>query len=679
MRKEHFLKTDPKILRLCADTLRFLSVDAVQKADSGHPGMPLGMADCAVVLWSEHMKYDACVPQWPNRDRFILSAGHGSMLLYSLLHLSGYAVTLEDLKSFRQWGSRTPGHPERNCIPGVEITTGPLGQGFANGVGMAIASKIMGAQYNTPAFSPIDHFIFGIVSDGDLMEGISSESASLAGHLQLENLIYIYDNNKITIEGSTALSFSENVQKRFESYGWHTVHINGHDYAQISDAIAQCKSEDRPSLIIADTHIGYGSPNKQDKASCHGAPLGAEEVRLTKKALGWPEERSFYVPEEVRAFFNSLQENLHEAYLEWQKRFGLWQKDNPALAELWTSQQDLTLPQNLEKWLILPPSSKPKATRIHSSEILQSAASHVPFLVGGSADLHPSTKTLIEKAESFSASHPKGRNLHFGIREHAMGGIMNGMSAYGGFIPYGSTFLVFSDYMRPSIRLAALMNLPVIYVFTHDSIFVGEDGPTHQPVEHIASLRLIPGVDVFRPADGQETAVAWAYAIRNRKGPTALILSRQNVPEITRKKNFNPKAILRGGYVLSEEEGRLDLVIVATGSELHVAVKSGKALRAKKKKVRIVSMPSLNVFMRQSDKYRESVVPPKNIPVVIIEAGVSYGWHAISHGPLLFLGVERFGASAPYEILAKKFNLTPETVTAKTIKWLETLRKKEKK
>ena len=661
--------------RLAVNTIRFLAVDAVQKANSGHPGMPMGMADCAFVLWSEYLRFNPEDPEWPNRDRFILSAGHGSMLLYALLYLSGYDVTLDDLKQFRQWASRTPGHPERGCLPGVETTTGPLGQGFANGVGMALAAKIAAERFNGDDFRLVDHRIYGIVSDGDLMEGVASEAASLAGHLQLGNIVYLYDDNRITIEGSTRLAYSEDVEKRFRAYGWHTVSIDGHHLDEISRAIKEGVTEaDRPTLILARTHIAYGSPKKQDDASSHGAPIGEEEVRKTKKNLGWPPEPAFYVPDEVRAVFKKRVDFLKTEYDAWQTRFKAWQERHPDLYTAWSKQWMKVIPNDLEQKLLANLTEKPDATRNIGGKILQKASAMIPSLYGGSADLAPSTKTLIDSAGSIGPKTYSGRNLHFGVREHGMGSVMNGMALYGGFIPYGSTFLVFSDYMRPAIRLAALMELQVIYVFTHDSLFVGEDGPTHQPVEHLAALRTIPNLTVIRPADGLETAMAWAYALRKNDGPTALCLTRQSVPVLSRPEGFDAREILNGGYVLSRENHPFpDVVLAASGSEVSIALECKNILKESGRFVRVVSVPSFELFFDKPASYRNSVIPEEGIPVVVVEAGISQGWHCVSRSPMLNISMDRFGSSAPYEVLAEKFGFTGESIAARVSAWLDSL------
>ncbi len=663
---------EKELHQLAVNTIRMLAVDAVEKAESGHPGMPMGIADCAFVLWNRFLRFYPKDPDWMNRDRFILSAGHGSMLLYSLLHLSGFDVSMNDLKQFRQWGSRTPGHPERGCLPGVETSTGPLGQGFANSVGMAVASQILANRLNCEDFSPIDHHIYGIVSDGDLMEGITSEAASLAGHLRLGNIITIYDSNQTTIDGKICLTCSDDVEKRFQAYGWHTLKVDGHNHEEIASAIeAGIKQRERPTLIVAKTHIGYGSPNKQDSAAVHGAPLGKEETIETKKNLKWPLEPNFYVPEEVRALFKERFGQLAETYECWQDQFRKWQKNHPDLDDLRKKMQMMDLSEDLEKQLVDAIPDKPAATRVYGNTILNKAAELIPSIIGGSADLGSSAKTFIDGSESIRADCFSGRNVHFGVREHSMGGILNGIALFGYFMPYGSTFLVFADYMRPSIRMASLMGIQVIYIFSHDSLFVGEDGPTHQPVEQIASMRMIPGLTVFRPADGLETAMAWAYAIHRKNGPTAICLTRQTVPIIERSKGFDPKIIQKGGYVLSQENGsKPDVILVATGSEVAVAVEAKRILEKQQKHVRVVSMPSLEEFFLQENRYRDSVIV-KDVPVVVIEAGISYGWHRITRAPIKCITMDGFGASAPYKVLAEKFGFTGKSVAEKVMCWLK--------
>jgi transketolase len=657
--------------RLAVNTIRMLAVDAVEKAGSGHPGMPMGIADCAFVLWHEYLKFNPKDPDWPNRDRFILSAGHGSMLLYGLLHLYGFDLTIDDIKRFRQLGSVTPGHPE-NCIPGVETTTGPLGQGFANGVGMAIAQKIMYEKFNGKDFTPISHRIYGIVSDGDLMEGISSETASIAGHLGLGNIIYIYDDNRITIDGGTEKTFSEDVGMRFQAFGWHTVRIDGHDRSAITKAIQEgIDEEEKPTLILARTHIGYKSP-KQDDSSSHGSPLGEEEVIATKENLGWPLEPTFYVPEEVYSLFENRVEDLKKEYNTWEEDFSAWQQRHPRLAGDWQKMLKKEMPDDIADRFLKAIPTEPHATRIHSGSILQEAAEIIPGLYGGSADLGSSVKTFIQNEGDIGSGQFSGRNLHFGIREHGMGGIINGMALYGGFIPYGSTFFVFSDYMRPSIRLSAIMEIQVIWIFSHDSIFVGEDGPTHQPIEHLASLRAIPNLIVMRPADGIETAMCWAHALEEKERPTALILTRQRVPNLDRPKGFNPKKIQKGGYILSKESGAApDFIVVATGSEVGLAVECKEILESEGKSVRLVSMPSLDIFQEQPEKYRNTIIPHNDTPVVVVEAGVAQGWYGLTRARILFIGMDRFGESAPHQDLVEKFGFTVEKVVEKIRNWMD--------
>ncbi|RKY81326.1 transketolase [candidate division KSB1 bacterium] len=662
-----------EIAELSVNTIRMLSVDAIQKANSGHPGMPMGMADCAFVLWTKFLNYNPDKPLWKNRDRFILSAGHGSMLLYSLLYLSGYDFSLEDIKSFRQWGSKTPGHPEYG-FPGIETTTGPLGQGFATGVGMAIAEKIMAQKFNTKNFSPVNHKIFGIVSDGDLMEGVASEAASVAGHLGLGNIIYIYDHNKITIEGSTDFAFTEDVKKRFDAYGWHTILIDGHDHQQIETAIEESLNEtSKPSLIIAKTHIGFGSPEKQDTASVHGSPLGAEEVKRTKKNLKWPEDKDFYIPEQVTEFFNSVKEIKIKEYNSWVEKFTKWRMDHPELARDWDVMYKQEIPENLEEELLNSVPEEPCATRVASGKIINKAAEIMPWLYGGSADLAPSTKTYLINFKSISKDDFSGRNIHFGIREHAMTAIMNGMSLYGSFVPFGSTFLVFSDYMKPAIRMSALMKLQNIYVFTHDSIFVGEDGPTHQPVEHIAALRGIPGLTVFRPADSVETALCWTYALTNKRCPAALCLTRQKIQTLKRDKSVSVEDIKKGGYIIRHEKNKPDVVLVATGSEVELSLNSAEDLNLKGIDARVVSMVSLDLFYNQDIVFQENIIP-KGVPVVVVEAASSQGWYRITRNPILCLTMDRFGESAPYQVLADKFGFTRENITKAVEFWLVNLK-----
>lgn len=659
------------ITKLASNTIRILAAEGVQKANSGHPGMPMGMADVAAILYSEFINHNPDEPKWANRDRFVLSAGHGSMLLYSLLHVSGYAVTLDDLKSFRQWGSRTPGHPEFGHLPGVETTTGPLGQGFANGVGMAIAAKMTAARFNTDKTQLLgNHYIYGIVSDGDLMEGLSHEAASIAGHLKLGNIIYFYDDNSITIEGKTEITFSEDTAKRFEAYGWQTLVTDAYDHNGIRKAIKTAQSEkNKPTIIITKSHIGFGSPHKVDTSEVHGSPLGKDELIETKKNLGFPIDKEFYIPEEVKELFANRKKSLIAEYNNWKKEFDLWKKENPDKADLYEKYISGWLPENIFDELLLAAGKEANATRTISSKVIQKIGELVPNIVGGSADLSPSTNTYMKSFAAIAPGKFEGSNFHFGIREHAMGSLLNGIILYGGFRAFGSTFLVFSDYMRPVIRLASLMKLPAIYVFTHDSIFVGEDGPTHQPIEHLAVLRAIPNVTVIRPADGLETAAAWNYALRNEEGPVALILTRQKIDTIERSADFDMKEVMKGGYVVSKEKGnKVDLVIAASGSEVPVAIAAQKILQ-EKISVRVVSIPSKEIFEKQSEEYKSSVVPA-DVPVAIVEAASMTGWGDLFRSKFLPIGMNGFGASAPAQTLAEKFGFTGEQVAEKIKAWL---------
>lgn len=662
---------DPALRELAANTIRMLAADAVEEAQSGHPGLPMGAADYALALWLEHLRFNPLDPHWPNRDRFLLSAGHGSMLLYSLLHLFGYDMPMEEIKNFRQFGSRTPGHPECECAPGIETTTGPLGQGFANGVGVAIAGKMTAARFNTAEHPIFGHNVYGVVSDGDLMEGIASEAASLAGHLGLGNLIYFYDDNKTTIEGHTDLAFTEDPGKRFEAYHWQVLRIDGHNPDEANEALEQAKAEtERPTLIMARTHIGYGSPGKQDSASAHGEPLGAKELQATKENLGWPEAPRFLIPDEVADLCSQRVEELQEAYADWQHRYEAWREANPELAATYDAYMTKALPEDLEQQLLDVVPTKDQATRRLSGEVIQHLAEIVPNLVGGSADLAPSTSTLMKEYDSIARNEFGGRNFHFGVREHAMTGILSGISAYGGFIPFGATFLVFADYLRPSLRLANIMDNHVIYVFTHDSIFVGEDGPTHEPVEHLASLRSIPGMTVFRPADGPEVAAAWAYALRHRHGPTALIFTRQEVPAIQRRRPFDWQEFNRGAYIVADTPGRdPELVLVATGSELQFAVAAKEPLTDHGYSVRVVSMPSQELFLQQDKAFRDSLIP-RNARAVVIEAGVRYGWAQVVGRDALFITQDTFGHSAPYKVIMEELGWTDEQVTQRILEWL---------
>ncbi|MBI5599051.1 MAG: transketolase [Deltaproteobacteria bacterium] len=664
-------KTKTTIDGLCINTLRFLAVDAVEKARSGHPGMPMGDAAMAYVLWTRFLRHNPGNPLWPGRDRFVLSAGHGSMLLYSLLHLTGYDLALEELKNFRQWGSHTPGHPEYDPKRGVETTTGPLGQGFANGVGMAIAGRHLAQRYNRPGFKLFDYRVYAITSDGDLMEGISGEAASLAGHLGLGNIIYLYSDNHITIEGSTDLSFSEDVAKRFKSMGWHVEKVGGNDIAAVGAAIKAARKETaRPSLIVARTCIGFGSPCKADTAEAHGAPLGPEEVKAAKQGLGWPLEPDFHIPDEALGVFRKAVGRGAELEGKWLETFERYSRKYPELARefLALSEGDFDTGwiQDLPSF---DPGAKDMATRSASGMVLNAIAPKAPFLIGGSADLAPSNNTYMKGAGDMSREEA-GRNIHYGVREHAMAGIMNGLSQGRVIIPFGGTFLVFSDYMRPSIRLACLSNLRVVYVFTHDSIGLGEDGPTHQPVEHIASLRAMPNLTVIRPADAGETAAAWKAALTSIKGPVALILTRQNVPIIDRAGYGRSSAddLARGGYVIADPpDGSPEVIIMATGSEVHLALGAFGRLKKRGVGARVVSMPSWELFEKQDEQYRQSVLLPDLRARLAVEAGSPMGWHKYAGDEGAVIGITTFGASAPAKVLFEKYGFTVENIEKKAM------------
>ncbi len=648
--------------QLAVDTIRLLCADGVQKANSGHPGMPMGMADVAFTLWSKHLKHAPSHPDWPDRDRFVLSAGHGSMLLYTLLHLFGYDVSMDDLKNFRQWGSPTAGHPEYRAAPGIETTTGPLGQGVSNAVGMAIAERLLAARFNTERFPIINHTTYAIASDGDLMEGVASEAASLAGHVGLGSLIVLYDDNRITIEGKTELAFSEDVAGRFRSYGWHVQSVDGHDRAQIDEAIGAARSEwEKPSIIICTTHIAYGAPTKQDTASSHGEPLGEDEIRQIKEKIGFPPDQKFYVPKPVAKLFAGRGGTADKAYEEWQQLLEAYRAAEPRRAAELDRYLSGQVPEDLEASLPEFEVGKAVATRASSGMVLNALAAAVPNLVGGSADLAPSNKSIIKNSGDVARGAFKNRNFHFGIREHGMGSILNGLALHGGFIPYGATFLVFADYMRPPMRLASLMGVRVIYIFTHDSIFVGEDGPTHQPVEQLASLRAIPNLDVMRPAEATETCYAWLHAVRREDGPTAICLTRQGLPTFDRTKLGASEGVLRGAYVLSDDDRPLDWVLVGTGSEVHLCLEAAELLRQEGARIRVVSMPSWEVFLRQEPEYRASVLA-QDVRKAIVEAGVRHGWDRFGGLDAVYLTIDRFGASAPYKVLAEKFGLTAKNL-----------------
>ncbi len=644
------------------NTIRFLAVDMVEKARSGHPGMPMGAAAMAYTLWTGAMKHNPADPAWPDRDRFVLSAGHGSALLYALLHLCGYPLSLDDLKAFRQWGSLTPGHPEYGHTPGVETTTGPLGQGLATAVGMAMAERRLAAEFNRPDFPVVDHFTYVIAGDGDLMEGISHEAASLAGNLKLGRLICLYDDNHVTIEGDTTITFTEDRGARFRAYGWQVLEVaDGNDTALIAGALQEARNEsERPSLIAVRTHIGFGSPNRQDTPAAHGEPLGAEELALTRKRLGWPAE-SFYVAPEVYAHFAAVRERGMAAAQAWEDMFAAYRQRWPELAAAFERRLAGELPQDWEEYLPeFPVDAGGLASRAASGKVINALAGAVPELLGGSADLGPSNKTLIAAGGDFRAPDYRGRNLRFGVREHAMGAVLNGFALHRGFRVYGGTFLVFSDYMKAAIRLAAMMKLPVIYVFTHDSIGLGEDGPTHQPIEHLASLRAIPNLNVIRPADANETVAAWREALLRLDGPTALVLSRQNLPTLAESATRAADGVRRGAYLLVERE-EADLTLIATGSEVSKALAAVPELERLGIRTRVVSMPSWELFARQSQAYRRQVLSPSG-RCLVIEAGASQGWHQFLRGRGEIIGIDQFGASAPAAELFRHFRITSDEI-----------------
>jgi transketolase len=671
-RRFESMTTAVSLDELCINTIRTLAIDAVQKADSGHPGLPLGAAPMAYVLWQNHLRHNPRNPAWPDRDRFVLSAGHGSMLLYALLHLTGYDLSMADLESFRQWGSRTPGHPEFRLTPGVEATTGPLGQGTANAVGMAIAERSLAHRFNTSGEQPgqgiVDHTTYALVSDGDLMEGISSEAASIAGHLRLGKLIYLYDSNDVTLDGPASLTFTtEDVGKRYEAYGWHVQRVEDgdHDVEAIDRAIGEAKAtSDRPSLIIVRTTIGYGSPHKAGKAAAHGSPLGAEEVALTKKALGWDPERAFYVPEQALAHFRRAVDRGAALEARWRERVAALARANPELASEWERRSRSELPPGWDRDLPSFAPGEKHATREASGKVLNAIAARVPELLGGDADLSSSTKTALEGMGSFDGGTGSGRNLHFGVREHAMGSILNGIAYHGGLRGFCSTFFCFSDYMRPSVRLAALSELAVIYVWTHDSVGLGEDGPTHQPVEQLTALRAMPNLHVIRPADAAETVEAWRWAMERTTGPTALVLTRQKVATFDRAGRGDAAGLRRGAYVLSDApDGRPAAIVLATGSEVEIALEAQRGLAADGIHCRVVSLPCFEIFDEQSDEYKESVLPSSARARVSIEAGVTFGWSCYVGESGRSIGIDRFGASAPGEVIYERLGITARAVS----------------
>ena len=659
----------PELTQKCINTIRFLAIDAVEKANSGHPGMPMGAAPMAFVLWSRHLRFNPKEPRWANRDRFILSAGHGSMLIYAMLHLAGYDVTMDDLKSFRQFGSKTPGHPEFHDTPGVEATTGPLGQGISNAVGFALSQRMLAARMNAGGGNfPIDNFIYGICSDGDLMEGVASEACSLAGHLKLGNLIFLYDDNLVSLAGHTDVTFTEDRDKRFEAYGWHVQHVaDGNDVEAIDKAIIAAKKDPRPSLISVRTILGYGSPHKANTHDAHGSPLGKDEVKATKDALGWPQEPAFLVPDDVRQFWAGRIEDVTRGYAEWQKKFAEWQRANPQQAALWKQLSEKQTPPDLAEQLAAAvKTDAPEATRKHGQAVLQKAAALVPALAGGSADLDPSTFTYIKDGGDVSDESYAGRNIHFGVREHGMGSIVNGFAYDGFFMPYSATFLLFCDYMRPPIRLAALSKLQSIFVFTHDSIFLGEDGPTHQPIEQLAAMRAIPNLEVWRPADGIETAAAWAAAIERKDGPTAFAFTRQKLAPLPRK--IGVREALRGAYAVNDVADP-NLVLIATGSEVPLALQA-LPLFDSKYKIRVVSMPCVERFLKWSRDEQRALIPHGQAKLVALEAAGGLDWWRIV-GDGYVAGIDRFGASAPEKALADAYDLTPQKVAARIQRWLQ--------
>ncbi|HEX9015249.1 MAG TPA: transketolase [Chloroflexota bacterium] len=667
--------------QLCVNTIRFLSLDAVEKAASGHPGLPLGAAPMAYVLWTRFLKHNPANPKWFDRDRFVLSAGHGSMLLYSLLHLTGYDLPLEQIRQFRQWGSVTAGHPEYGLAQGVEVTTGPLGQGFADGVGMAIAEAHLAALFNRPGHPVIDHYTYAIVSDGDLMEGIASEAASLAGHLKLGKLIYLYDDNRVTLASAADVIFTEDVAKRFEAYGWHTQHVpDGNDMDAIDAAIRAARDEtERPSLILVRTHLGYGAPHKQDTPAAHGSPLGAEEVKLTKQNLGWPEEPAFFIPPEALRHFREALVQGKRAETDWRDRFDFYARSYEREAADLQQMIDGKLAEGWDSEMpVFEPDPGGIATRAAMGKVTNATAPKIPGLIGGAADLETSTNTGLKDMGDFEPPNLTGmdtqgsagggwsyagRNIHFGVREHAMGGILNGLAAHGALIPFGATFFVFSDYMRPPIRLASIMSLHTIYIFTHDSIAVGEDGPTHEPIEQLASLRAMPGIIVIRPGDANETAVAWKAAVESRERPVALILSRQKMPILDRSKVAPATGLLRGAYVLAEAVGGTpELLMIATGSEVGLAVEAQGKLAAQGIRARVVSMPSWEMFEAQPQEYRDSVLPPGIRARLAIEAASPFGWSRWVGEDGDVLGIDRFGASAPGETVMREYGFNVDNV-----------------
>lgn len=664
--------TNRALDELCVNTIRTLSIDAVQKANSGHPGAPMGAGLMTFVLWDRFLKHNPADPAWPDRDRFVLSAGHASMLLYSLLHLTGYGISLDDIKNFRQWMSPTAGHPERGAVPGIEVTTGPLGQGFANAVGMAIAERFLAATFNRAGHDIVDHRTYVLASDGDLQEGISHEAASLAGHQRLGKLIVLYDSNLVQLDGPTSLAFTEDVAMRFDAYGWHVQHADGMDYDAVDAAIRAAQADDRPSIVIARTVIGYGSPNKAGSSKAHGSPLGEDEVRLAKQAYGWPEDKNFYVPEEALAHCRQALDRGAASQREWQQRFDAYAAAHAGDAAQFRAAMGGARPAAWDRALpSFTPDDKPMATRAASGAVLNAIAAGLPLMIGGSADLSESNNTDLKGHGVMSAENPGGRNIYYGVREHAMGAALNGIAAHGGVIPFAGTFLPFSDYNRPAIRLAALSDLPSIFVFTHDSIGVGEDGPTHQPIEQVMALRTIPKLTVLRPADANETAMAWKIAIENH-GPTVLVFSRQALPTLPGTSNGGAEGVLRGAYIVSEAAGRPDVLLLATGSEVSLAIEAQAALRERGVDARVVSMPSWELFEQQDEAYRDDVMPPSVRARVSIEAGVMLGWQRWVGDAGSAIGIEgRFGASAPAATVMRELGFSVENVVAHAMATVE--------
>ncbi len=677
------MTTPTDLDQLCINTIRFLSVDAIQKANSGHPGLPMGAAPMAYALWTRYLKHNPANPDWPDRDRFVLSGGHGSMLLYSLLHLTGYALPMEQIQQFRQWESMTPGHPERGLAPGVETTTGPLGQGFGNGVGMAIAEKYLAAHYNRPGHEIVNHYTYGIVSDGDLMEGVAAESASLAGHLKLGKLVYLYDDNHISLAASTNVTFTEDRGKRFEAYGWHVQKVaDGNDLAAIDQALKSARAEtERPSIIMERTIIGFGAPHKQNTFGVHGSPLGPDEVKAAKENLGWPLEPTFFIPGQALEHFREALDQGRRAESDWNAKFSAYEKAFPDLAREYRMAMAGELTAGWDAGIpTFPADPKGVSTRVASGRVLNAIAPNVPTLIGGSADLNPSTDTALKGLGDLEPSDDAkgdlqgsvgggwsyaGRNIHYGVREHAMGAISNGLAVHGGIVPFTATFLTFSDYMRPSMRLAALMGVHVIFVFTHDSIGLGEDGPTHQPVEQIAALRAIPHLTVIRPADANESAVAWRVAIE-AKGPVVLVFTRQNLPVLDRSQYASADGLRRGAYVLADAaNGQPQLLLLATGSEVPLVVAAQKKLQEQGIAARVVSMPSWELFEAQPKEYQESVLPRSIRARLAVEAGVPQGWKKYVGDGGEVIGLDRFGASAPYQVVFEKLGFTVDNVVAR--------------